>query len=93
MSSHAPSPETGDSDTATAAGIATTSSERTRFHVERQILCTRIAELERELERERRHRIQILDRYERLLERDREQEGNGRRENEPERSGLLGRLF
>ena len=86
MSSHAPTVETGVSDGAvTAGGTDTTTTARSQFDVERQILCRRIRELERELARERQRRKQVVDRYERLLERrDREIENGG---------GLLDGLF
>lgn len=90
MSSHAPTEETGISDaSALTEGTDTTTTTATttpsQFDVERRLLCDRIAALERELARERRRREQVVDHYERLLERER------RDENEP--SGWLRGLF
>jgi septin family protein len=43
-------------------------SETVRYAIERQILCDRIEQLERELAQERRQRQQIVEQYERLLQ-------------------------
>ena len=66
--------------------------ERPRFdrhgqlgNLERRLLCQRIAQLEQELERERKRRKQIVEQYERLLD---ESKTETRSEN-----GLLNRLF
>ena len=63
-----------------------TREPRTRFDVERQVLCARIEALERELARERRRRQQVLDHYEQVL--DRRQSENGAAS-----GGLLRGLF
>jgi len=77
-------------ESVTAPGIATddidmTTTTRTQFDVEREILCNYIEELEGELVRERKRREQVVDHYERLLETER------RTENES--VGLFDRLF
>ena len=69
----------------TAPGLDTDSTVQTKFDVERRLLCTRIAELERELVRERQRREQVITRYEQLLE--------AERRSENESAGLLERLF
>jgi hypothetical protein len=53
--------------------------------LERRVLCRRIAQLERELDRERKRREQIVEQYERLLD---ESRTETRSEN-----GLLDRLL
>ena len=60
-------------------------SKMVRYAIERQVLCDRIDQLERELARERRQRQQIVEQYERLL---REKEAAVESE-----AGLLGDLF
>jgi hypothetical protein len=60
-------------------------SKMVRYAIERQVLCDRIDQLERELARERRQRQQIVEQYERLL---REKEAAVESE-----AGLLSDLF
>lgn len=43
-------------------------NELVRYAIERQVLCDRIDQLERELAQERRQRQQIVEQYERLLQ-------------------------
>jgi hypothetical protein len=43
-------------------------NELVRYAIERQVLCSRIDQLERELAQERRQRQQIVEQYERLLQ-------------------------
>jgi len=53
--------------------------------LERRVLCRRIAQLERELTRERKRREQIVEQYERLLDESKTETGS--------ENGLLERLF
>jgi len=90
VSSNASTAENGVSaESATIPGIATdernTTSTRTQFDVEREILCNYIEELEAELVRERQRREQVVDHYEQLLD--------AERSAEPESTGVLHSLF
>ncbi|SFR86167.1 hypothetical protein SAMN05216559_0185 [Halomicrobium zhouii] len=89
MSSNASTAENGVSDESATIPVATgridTTDTRTKFDVEREILCNYIEELERELVRERQRRDQVIDHYEQLLD--------AERQTENESTGLLRGLF